>query len=84
MDTLRERVTGLHEQAIRMRRDLHRIPETGFQEEKTSAYVAERLGELGLDVQTGIAVHGVVGLLNEDIMRLGIETHCRVALDLLG
>ncbi|HWR92648.1 MAG TPA: amidohydrolase, partial [Desulfobacterales bacterium] len=63
MDAIRESATHMKEQAIRMRRDLHRIPETGFQEAKTSAYVAERLKELGLAVQTGIAVHGVVGLL---------------------
>jgi amidohydrolase len=63
MDTLRESVAGFRDQAIRIRRDLHRIPETGFKEAKTSAYVAERLSALGLEVQTGIAVHGVVGLL---------------------
>jgi len=48
---------------IATRRDLHRIPETAFNEAKTSGYVAERLKRLGLEVQTGIATHGVVGLL---------------------
>jgi len=48
---------------IDTRRDLHRIPETGFQENKTSVYVARRLREEGLEVQTGIAQSGVVGLL---------------------
>ncbi|MCP4693300.1 MAG: amidohydrolase [Desulfobacterales bacterium] len=48
---------------IDARRDLHRIPETAFTEEKTSAYVAERLNREGLDVRTGIAQYGVVGLL---------------------
>ena len=63
MDVLREAVKNLKEQVIATRRDLHRIPETGFNEVKTSAYVAEKLKGLGLEVQTGIATHGVVGLL---------------------
>jgi len=48
---------------IDMRRDLHRIPETGFKEQKTSAYVARCLREEGLRVRTGVAQTGVVGLL---------------------
>ncbi len=63
MDAVRELVQRCKEQVIAFRRDLHRIPETGFKEAKTSAYVAERLAKLNLDVQTGIATHGVVGLL---------------------
>ncbi len=63
MDAVRELVQRSKEQVIGFRRDLHRIPETGFKEVKTSAYVTERLEKLNLDVQTGIATHGVVGLL---------------------
>ncbi|MCF8144038.1 MAG: amidohydrolase [Deltaproteobacteria bacterium] len=48
---------------IDVRRDLHRIPEIGFQVEKTSAYVARCLKAEGLSVQTGIARSGVVGLM---------------------
>jgi len=63
MDAVRELVQRSKEQVIGFRRDLHRIPETGFKEAKTSAYVAEKLSRLNLEVQTGIATHGVVGLL---------------------
>jgi amidohydrolase len=63
MDAVRKLVQRSKEQVIVFRRDLHRIPETGFKEAKTSAYVAEKLAKLNLDVQTGIATHGVVGLL---------------------
>lgn len=52
------------ELVINTRRDLHRIPEVGYTEEKTSAYVADYLTREGLEVQTGIAQFGVVGLLN--------------------
>jgi len=47
----------------KLRRDLHRIPETAYTEEKTSRYVAAYLKNLGLEVKTGIARYGVVGLL---------------------
>jgi amidohydrolase len=48
---------------IKIRRDLHRIPEVGYTEAKTSAYVEDYLRHEGLEVQTGIAQFGVVGLL---------------------
>lgn len=51
------------ESIVKTRRDLHRIPEPAYTEEKTSRYVAEYLEREGLDVQTGIARFGVVGLM---------------------
>src|SRR5437762_3439354 len=48
---------------VALRRDLHEHPELAFEEERTSAIVAQRLRSLGLEVQTGIAKTGVVGLL---------------------
>jgi amidohydrolase len=48
---------------IRVRRDLHRHPELGFQETRTAGIVAERLTGLGLEVQTGVGQTGVVALL---------------------
>jgi amidohydrolase len=56
-------VGGYKDGMIRIRRDLHRIPEPAYTEEKTSAYVAEYLRKEGLQVQTGIARYGVVGLM---------------------
>ena len=44
-------------------RDLHEYPETGFEEVRTSAYVARLLTQFGLDVATGIGGTGVVGTL---------------------
>jgi amidohydrolase len=63
MDDIKAMVKNHAERIIETRRELHRIPETAFTEEKTSAYVAERLRGLGLEVQTGIARYGVVGLM---------------------
>jgi amidohydrolase len=63
VEKIKETVERLKASVISARRDLHRIPETGYTEAKTSAYVAERLSALGLEVRTGIAQYGVVGLL---------------------
>lgn len=43
--------------------DLHRHPELGLHEVRTSGVVAESLRALGMEVHTGIAVTGVVGVL---------------------
>jgi amidohydrolase len=51
------------EMLIKTRRDLHRIPEPAYTEAKTSAYVAEYLSREGLQMRTGIARYGVVGLM---------------------
>lgn len=53
----------LHDYIIKMRRDFHKHPETGFAETRTSSVIAEELRRLGLYVQTGIAKTGVVGIL---------------------
>ncbi|MEK7438498.1 MAG: M20 aminoacylase family protein [Pseudomonadota bacterium] len=52
-----------HEQLISIRRDIHAHPELAFQEQRTSALVAKRLTELGLEVHTGLGKTGVVGVL---------------------
>jgi hippurate hydrolase len=48
---------------IEIRRDIHRHPETGFEEFRTAALVADKLRALGLEVSEGIAKTGVVGTL---------------------
>jgi len=46
------------------RRYLHQHPELAFQEENTARFVAEKLRDLGIETQTGVAKTGVVGLLH--------------------
>ncbi len=45
------------------RHDFHQHPELGFEEQRTSARVAELLESFGLEVHTGIGQTGVVGVL---------------------
>jgi len=54
-----------HEKSMQdWRRDIHKHPELGFCEERTSAKVSELLESFGLDeVHTGIGVTGIVGVI---------------------
>ena len=45
------------------RHHIHAHPETAFEETATSAFVADKLRSFGLDVHTGLAKTGVVGVL---------------------
>lgn len=48
---------------VEWRRDLHQHPELGNREFRTAKVIAAHLERLGLEVQTGVAHTGVVGLL---------------------
>jgi len=48
---------------IAWRRDIHQHPELGNREFRTAKIVADELRKLGLDVKTGVAHTGVVGIL---------------------
>src|SRR5690606_17313438 len=66
-DALRARidaaVTQVNGRVVAWRRDIHQNPELGNREFRTSKLVADHLRSLGLEVQTGIAHTGVVGML---------------------
>ena len=48
---------------VTWRRDLHEHPELGNEETRTAALIAAQLKSLGLEVKTGVARTGVVGIL---------------------
>ena len=50
-------------QVVTWRRDFHQHPELGMQEVRTSKIIADHLRGLGMEVQTGVAGTGVVGIL---------------------
>lgn len=50
-------------QVVAWRRHLHANPELGNREFATSALIAQHLGGLGMEVRTGVAHTGVVGIL---------------------
>ncbi len=51
------------DQVVEWRRHFHENPELSNREEETAAYIAEYLESLGMEVKTGIAHTGVVGIL---------------------
>jgi hippurate hydrolase len=60
---LAEDLAGRLPDLVRFYQDLHAHPELSGQEERTAAKVAAELSALGLQVTTGLAGHGVVGVL---------------------
>jgi len=61
-----EEIERRHDDLIALRRDFHRHPELSFEEQRTAQIVAERLSAAKLEVRTGIAGTGVVGVLRGD------------------
>jgi amidohydrolase len=57
---------SIEPKVIEWRRHFHQFPELSNRETKTAAKIAEHLRSLGIDVQTGVAHTGVVGLLKGD------------------
>ena len=51
---------------VALRRDLHKHPELSMQERRTAEVIAQRLHAAGLEVRTGLAGTGVVGVLRGD------------------
>src|SRR5438093_1577406 len=47
------------------RHHIHAHPETAFEERATAAFVADKLASFGLEVHTGLAKTGVVGVLRD-------------------
>jgi len=59
------RFAGMHQEMIVWRRDIHAHPELGFEEQRTSDMVAEKLAAFGCEVHRGIGGTGIVGVLRE-------------------
>jgi len=78
------RISEFHEELTKIRRDIHAHPELGFQEHRTSALVAEKLKEFGVDeVVTGIGRTGVVGVINGRTNKSGRVIGLRADMDAL-
>jgi hippurate hydrolase len=63
MTTPVERIRGYHAELTEIRRDLHANPELAFDEKRTSSLVVAYLKKLGIEVHTGLAKTGVVGVI---------------------
>jgi len=63
IERIDELAQEIEAKVIAWRHHIHENPELSNQEVMTAGYVAEHLRGLGIEVQTGVAGHGVVGLL---------------------
>lgn len=61
--TVAKQADALAEKVIQWRRDFHEHPELGNNEVRTAGIIAKHLQSLGIEVKTGVAKTGVVGLL---------------------
>jgi amidohydrolase len=59
-----ERIGQFHDDLTDWRHDIHAHPELGFEEQRTSDLVAQKLAEFGYEVFRGIGRTGVVGRLS--------------------
>ncbi len=60
---IKARAPGLTEELVALRREFHQHPELSHQEKRTAQVVADYLKNLGLEVRTGLAGHGLLGIL---------------------
>ncbi|RZL45961.1 MAG: amidohydrolase [Pedobacter sp.] len=58
-----KKADAITQKVITWRRDFHEHPELGNLENRTAAIIAKHLQSLGIEVKTGVAKTGVVGIL---------------------
>jgi amidohydrolase len=61
--SVNETIVADHAELTKVRRDIHAHPELGFEEQRTSDLVAEKLASFGIEVTRGIGKTGLVGRL---------------------
>ena len=61
--TIKIKSSEVEKKVIAWRRDIHEHPELGNREFRTAELIAKHLQSLGIEVKTGVAKTGVVGLL---------------------
>ncbi|MDZ7777570.1 MAG: hypothetical protein U5L09_19130 [Bacteroidales bacterium] len=67
MEQLKDKIKTLsqkyHQEIIDIRRHIHQNPELAFEENKTAAFVSQKLTDYGIEHKTGIAKTGIVALI---------------------
>ncbi len=63
-DAITKKASDVQENVVEWRHHFHQFPELSNREYRTAEKIAEILLEMGLEVETGVALTGVVGLLD--------------------
>nr|WP_136252726.1 amidohydrolase [Ningiella ruwaisensis] len=61
---IEEKATEIEPKVIKWRHHLHQYPELSNREFETAKYIEKHVRELGLEVETGVAITGVVAVLD--------------------
>jgi hippurate hydrolase len=81
---IKNRFAETHADITGWRRHLHTIPELGFEEHKTAAFVVDKLKEFGIsDITTGIGGTGVVAVIEGKTNTSGRAIGLRADMDAL-
>ncbi len=71
--TLLDQAKEMESQLVEWRRDIHKHPELGFEETRTSRLVADALREMGIEIEVGVAETGIVARIGEGRPAIGIR-----------
>jgi len=63
LNIIKQKASALLPELISIRHHLHSHPELSMLEKETSAYIQSKLSEYKIPFKAGIAVHGIVGLI---------------------
>jgi amidohydrolase len=64
--TIEQKAMAIQSKLVEWRRYIHQHPELGNREVNTAKFIADHLKALGIEVKTGVAKTGVVGILKGD------------------
>ena len=79
----REDIDSLTPTLVEIRRDIHKHPELGFEENRTSGVVAEKLASWGIELHRGLAKTGVVAVIRGSRSTSGRAVGLRADMDCL-
>ncbi len=81
---LNQTVQGFLDEAILIRRELHKIPEIGYEEIKTSGYICKFLDENGINYKKNVAKTGIIAKIEGKVGSTGKTIAFRADMDALS
>lgn len=69
MENILKDIQGIKDEVVKIRRDLHKIPEPGFKEIKTSEYIMSKLKEYGIKKIKRMAGTGLVATIGSGTIK---------------
>ena len=66
LSQIRLEIRAMQARLSQWRRQFHQYPELGFQEHLTADFISQRLTEMGITHQTGVAQTGIVAMIESD------------------